>query len=49
MSGAAMQNLLVAAALLGAAAYLARRAWKRVVAARKARSGGCGPDCACGE
>lgn len=43
-----VQNVLVAAALLGAALYLGRRAWKRIAAARQPRSGGCGPDCGCG-
>ena len=48
MTNAWIQNALVAAALLGAALYLARRAWKRAVAARQRRSGPCGPDCGCG-
>ncbi len=47
MSTAVVQNLLVGVALLGAAAYLARRAWKRAAAARKPPSGPCGPNCGC--
>ncbi|HEU4990042.1 MAG: hypothetical protein KGL93_07495 [Gemmatimonadota bacterium] len=47
MIGATMQNLAVGAALAAAALYLARRAWKRVTAARQPRSGACGPDCGC--
>ncbi len=49
MTGAVVQNVLVGVALLGAAGYLARRAWKRVVAARQPQSGPCGPNCGCGE
>ncbi len=44
-----VQHLVVALALAGAAVYLGRRAWRRVVAARKPRSGPCGPDCGCGD
>jgi hypothetical protein len=47
--GPGVQDLVVALALLGAAAYLARRTWRRVAAARRPRSGPCGPDCGCGE
>jgi hypothetical protein len=49
MTSAVVQNVLVGVALLGAAAYLARRAWTRVVAARQSQSGPCGPNCGCGE
>lgn len=45
--GPAVQSLIVALALAGAALYLGRRAWRRVVAARKPQSGPCGPDCGC--
>ncbi|MDE3174167.1 MAG: hypothetical protein KGN74_13940 [Gemmatimonadota bacterium] len=47
--GPGVQNLVVALALAGAAVYLGRRAWRRVVAARQRQSGPCGPDCGCGD
>ena len=47
--GPRLQDVLVALALAGAAIYLARRAWRRVAAARRPQSGPCGPDCGCGD
>jgi len=49
VSGAAVQTAIVALVLLGAAAYLARRAWTRLRRARQPQSGGCGPNCGCGD
>jgi hypothetical protein len=49
VTGPGVQDLIVAAALLTAAVYLGRRAWRRVAAARKPQSGPCGPDCGCGD
>lgn len=49
MSNAMIQNLAAGAILLAAAAYLGRRAYKRIVAARQPQSGPCGPNCGCGE
>ena len=49
MSGALVQTLLVALLVLGAAAYLGRRAWRSVAAARRPAGGAaCGSGCGCG-
>ena len=49
MSGALVQTLLVALLVLGAAAYLGRRAWRAVAAARRPAGGAaCGSGCGCG-
>jgi hypothetical protein len=49
MTNAVIQDILVGVALLGAAAYLGRRAWTRLLRARRPQSGRCGPNCGCGE
>jgi hypothetical protein len=43
-----VQTLLAATILAGAAVYLARRAWRRIVLARTPQPGRCGSDCGCG-
>lgn len=48
MSNAVVQSLLVGLAMLAAAGYLARRAWRRLRRARAPQSGPCGPNCGCG-
>ena len=46
MSGALVQTLLVALLVLGAAAYLGRRAWRAMAAARRPAGGAaCGSGC----
>ena len=42
------QTALAAALVIGAATYLAGKAWRAVQSARRGSSGGCGPDCGCG-
>jgi hypothetical protein len=41
----AVQRWIAAALVFAALAYVAVRAWRQVVAARRAR--GCGPGCGC--
>lgn len=50
MDGTLVQTLLAGAIVLGALAFVARRAWRTVAAARAPKSGGaCGSaDCGCG-
>lgn len=47
--GPAVQQAVVILAVGAAAAYLVRRAWRRARPARGPQSGGCGPDCGCGD
>jgi hypothetical protein len=42
------QSTLAAVLVIGAATYLAGKAWRAVQSARQRSSGGCGPDCGCG-
>lgn len=42
------QTALAAVVVIGAATYLAGKAWRAVQSARRRSSGGCGPDCGCG-
>ena len=46
MSGT-MQIVVTALLVAGAVAYLARKVWSAVAAARRARGPGCGPGCGC--
>ena len=48
MSAAIGKELLVALVVGAAATWLGRRAWRAVVTARAARSGGCDRGCGCG-
>ena len=51
MSAALAQTLVVVAIVLGATAYLARKAWLAVAGVRRAKNTapGCGDDCGCGK
>jgi hypothetical protein len=50
MTSAFLQTLLVALALLAAAVYLGRKAWRSVVGMRRAKDApGCASDCGCGK
>ena len=42
-----MQTFLAALIVLGAATYVARKAWNTMAAARAKKAAGCGPDCGC--
>jgi hypothetical protein len=44
-----VQQLVVLAIVAVALAYTGRRLWRSVSAGRRRKSGGCGPDCGCGE
>ncbi len=45
-----MQTLVVALAVLGAAAYLARKTWLALAGIRRAKNApGCGDGCGCGK
>lgn len=50
MDSQMMQTLIVGLIVLAALAYVGRRAWRTVSAARgpKDGAGGCGSDCGCG-
>lgn len=52
MDAQMMQTLVVGLIVLAALAYVGRRAWRTVAAARTpkggAGAGGCGSDCGCG-
>lgn len=50
MDSALVQTLLAGAIVLGALAFVARRAWRTVSAARTPKGGSAcgGPDCGCG-
>jgi len=41
-----LEQLIIAAIVLGAALFIGRRAWSAIAAAR-APKGGCGSDCGC--
>ena len=44
-----LQTLIVGLIVLAAFGYVARRAWRTVLAGRAAKDGrGCGDDCGCG-
>ena len=42
-----MQTLIAALIVALAAAYVGRRAWNTMAAARAKKNAGCGPDCGC--
>ncbi|MCE2899619.1 MAG: FeoB-associated Cys-rich membrane protein [Gemmatimonas sp.] len=42
-----MDTLIVVLIVAGAAAFIGRRAWRSLAAARRAKAG-CGGDCGCG-
>ena len=44
-----MQRLIIALAIGGALAYLARRLWRQAAAAKQRTGSDCGPDCGCGK
>ena len=44
---AGVQTAVTLLLVLGAAAWLAVRAWRAVAAARRRGAGGCGPGCGC--
>lgn len=49
MGGETIQALAVGAVVLAAAAYMARRGWRMLAAARAPKDqGGCGGGCGCG-
>ncbi len=50
MDAQMLQTLIVGVIVLAALAYVGRRAWRTLAAARtpKGGAGGCGGDCGCG-
>jgi hypothetical protein len=48
MNGPLLQTLLVGLIVLAALAFIGRRAWRTVSAARAPKGDGCGSDCGCG-
>jgi len=41
------QSIIALALVATALAYVGRRAWKTMAAARAKKAAGCGPDCGC--
>ena len=48
MDAQMLQTLVVGLIVLAALAYVGRRAWRTLAAARTPKGGGCGGDCGCG-